>query len=110
MTSDTFELMMELQELELVLQESDIVHGEDHEHDTEDLNEKIEKIRSLIPDNYLYRYDRMRQSKVGIVHEVNGRCKACHMAIPVGDLSRMRNKKIDPVCPSCSVFLLLESF
>lgn len=99
--------LYELQELELVLEESRILHNAATEHETE-LKQNIETMRSRIPADMLTRYNRLRISGVGVASELKGICGHCRLNVAVGDLNRMRRGAASPVCPNCGVFLRLQ--
>ncbi len=104
-TENKIKLLFELQEYDLVLTETMIVHG-----DTLDLKiiiAKVKELRKNIDDLTLSRYDRLYKQGLAIVHERNGMCLGCNMVIGAGDLNRMKGHKIDEICPHCGKFLLL---
>ena len=110
MLKEQLAILLQIQDCELILKESNIMHGTNHDHDTEDLEAKIAELREKVEDKHLKHYDRMKEKGLGVAKEVNGRCKACHMVINVGDLGRMQKNQAQPICPSCNVYLYLESY
>jgi predicted nucleic acid-binding Zn-ribbon protein len=101
--------LLKIQELELVLKESAIVHP-DKELDTKALQNEICKLKQQIPDKFVKNYERVKKNGIGIAQEIQGRCKACHMAIPTGTISRIANGNAEPICPSCRIYIFLEQF
>ncbi len=103
-------LLWQLQELDITLRESHIVHGKvhDNEKDVEEISEKVAKLRSEIDANMLSRYDRLIKQGVSVVHVNDGMCMGCYISIPVGDLNRMKSSTTEPACPHCGRFLMLE--
>lgn len=99
--------LLKIQELELVLKESAIVHS-DKELDTADLESQISSLKESVPEKYLIHYEKFKKNGLGIAQEIQGRCRACHMTIPVGNLNRIQSGKDDPLCPNCSVYLFAE--
>ena len=57
--------LLKIQELEIVLQESAIVH-QGQEFDTESLQKEIEALESQIPEKMLTRYKRVKKNGLGI--------------------------------------------
>ena len=104
--AEKLNLLLELQELDLVLKEAKIVHGE--EPDTERLQERIAEIRSGLDVPTLSRYDRLISHGVSVVHEQSGMCMGCNLSIPVGDRNRIRSGKLEPICPHCGKFLIVS--
>ena len=101
--------LMDLQELEIVRQESAIVHGAGVSVKTADLDPEIARLREGVPTSVLKRFDGYRrQQGVAIVREVDGVCLGCHLNVPQGDLNRMRREEMEWLCPNCGRFLLLS--
>ncbi len=101
--------LMALQELEIVQQESSIVHGRDAAAKTAELDPEIQRLRAQIPPAVLKRYTNWRrQHGVAVVREVDGVCLGCHLNVPVGDLNRMRRGDMEWQCPNCGRFLVLS--
>ena len=98
--------LLELQELEFISKESAIVHA-DSDAD-EDLETRISTKRRRIPEELLARYDRLTQFGPSVVVVKSGMCLGCNLCIPQGDLNRMVNGSVDPVCPHCNRFLNLD--
>jgi predicted nucleic acid-binding Zn-ribbon protein len=106
---ETMAALSELQELELVLAESAIIHppsGQDKRR--EDLQAQCLQVRQTVPEEILKRYDQLRRRGMAVSHEVGGICSCCHLRVPLGDLQRMRNGKMPWVCPNCGLFVLLD--
>jgi predicted nucleic acid-binding Zn-ribbon protein len=101
------EKLLELQELELVVEESRIVHPEGHSRELAELSSRIAALRKSIPGEDLKRYDGHRRSGAGAVRVEGGVCRGCHLAVPVGDLNRMRKGEASWLCPYCGRYLLL---
>lgn len=108
MTRGPYTTLLKIQELELVLAESQALHGEEKE--AQELTEKIDNLKTEVPDRMLKHFSRFRRNGVGITKEVDGRCRACNMVIPQGTLNRMNSAKEEPVCPTCQVYLYLSIF
>jgi predicted nucleic acid-binding Zn-ribbon protein len=101
--------LMDLQELELVRQESAIVHGKGADEKAADLDPEIRTLRAAVPPVILHRFDGYRrQHGAAVVREKGGVCLGCHLAVPQGDLNRMRREEIEWLCPNCGRFLLLS--
>lgn len=101
--------LLELQDLELVHQESTIVHGKDAAAKTADLAPQIQSLRNRIPAATLKRYTNFRrQHGVAVVRETDGVCLGCHLNVPQGDLNRMRREDMEWLCPNCGRFLVLS--
>lgn len=94
-----------LQELEITLKESQIVHGDDAEASAP-LRGQIEVLRSQIDEAALTRYDRLSRHGLAVVRVLGGMCMGCNITIPQGDINRMKSGKIDPVCPHCDRFVV----
>ncbi|MCM8533050.1 MAG: C4-type zinc ribbon domain-containing protein [Lentisphaeraceae bacterium] len=101
--------LLKIQELELVLKESAIVHS-DKDIETDELQKQIDTLKSDVPERLMKHFDRVKKNGLGITQELDGRCKACHMSIPVGNLSRINNGSDEPKCPTCQVFIFTSSF
>ena len=101
--------LLKIQELELVLKESAIVHS-DKDLETEELQKQIDELKSKVPERDLKHFEKVKKNGLGITQEVRGRCKACHMSIPVGNLSRINNGSDEPKCPNCHVFIFTSEF
>ena len=108
MPKGPFTTLLKIQELQLVLEESKMLHGEDKE--ALGIAEKIETLSTEVPEKLLAHFTKFRKRGVGITSEVGGRCRCCNMVIPQGTLNNMTALKIDPVCPSCNVYLYLSAF
>ncbi|MCM8541782.1 MAG: C4-type zinc ribbon domain-containing protein [Lentisphaeraceae bacterium] len=120
--------LLKIQDLELVLKESSIVHpdidletediqaeGEDTQADdiltqAEDIQAQIDELKKNVPERQFKQYDKVKKNGLGIAQEIQGRCKACHMAIPIGTITSIQAGKSEPLCPSCNVYIFLESF
>ncbi len=101
--------LLKIQELEMVLKESAIVHS-DKDIETGNLEEQIESLKNDVPERILNHFHKVKKNGLGIAQEIQGRCRACHMTIPVGNLNRIQSGKDEPKCPSCSVFLFVEAW
>ena len=102
--------LLQLQELEIILEESRILHSK--KSSTEALAgiiNRIETLRGHIPPHTLKRYDALRRKMgLGATTETNSFCNACHLQMNIGDVNRMRNKKIPWVCPFCGRYILIS--
>ena len=105
-----YEFLLKVQEHETILDETKLIHGEEHTDDMEELENELAELRNSVPEKMLIRYDRLREKGVlGVTKLIDGRCKACHMSIAVGDISRMKNNTMSPECPNCQVYLVLDN-
>ena len=103
--TDKINLLLDLQELSITLNESEILHGKESE--TDELRQRKADLRALIDSDSLAKYDRLSQLGLAVV-EINGNmCLGCHMAIPTGDLNRMLKRQTTAECPHCGRFLNL---
>lgn len=102
-------LLAELQELELIIEESAIIHRNDSNSSISELRGKAAGIRAKLPADILERYDRLRRNGPAVVSEVDGICTGCRLNVPKGDLQRMQNGSIPPICPNCYKFILLDA-
>lgn len=101
--------LLALQDLEIVRQESTIVHGQNVAAKTTELDPEIQRLRGQIPAVTLKRYTNCRrQNGVAVVREVDGVCLGCHLNIAQGDLNRMRRQEMEWLCPNCGRFLVLS--
>ena len=105
---DVLKALLELQELELVLQESSIVHKKQSPDSVAGVEESIADIRKQIPPRHLKRYDVLKRNGPGVARELSGVCSACRLNVPVGDRNRMRRGDMQWSCPNCGRFLLLS--
>ena len=105
---DVLEVLLELQELELVLRESRIVHKQQSPDSVAGVEEKIDGLRKQIPPRHLKRYDVLKRNGPGVARELNGVCSSCRLNVPVGDRNRMRRGDMQWTCPNCGRFLLLS--
>ena len=105
---DVLEALLQLQELELVLQESGIVHNQQSPDSAVGVEESIAALREQIPPNHLRRYDMLKKNGPGIARKLSGVCSTCRLNVPIGDLNRMRRGDIPWACPNCGRFLLLS--
>ena len=101
------ESLLTLQEEELVLAESRILHQGQKDADLTRLETHIRATREKLKPDYLRRYDLLRRNGLGVVRESAGVCSGCHLNVPVGDLNRMRRGQMPWICPNCARFLLL---
>ena len=105
---NTVTQLVELQELEITLTESAILHKNNSHDGVESLRQEVTELRECIPRDMLARYDKLRTRGLAVAKEEKGTCNGCRLNIPKGDLNRMRNGTIDWVCPNCGRFLLLS--
>ena len=101
------EQLLVIQDLELTLAETDILHARQPESCVERVRQEVELKRQIVDPNLLKRYDQLRRNGVAVVKESNGVCGGCCLNIPIGDLRRMHRKSIPWICPNCSRFVLL---
>jgi predicted nucleic acid-binding Zn-ribbon protein len=102
------EKLMKMQELELVVHESEILHKSQEDTGTKTLRLQVDDIATEIPAEPLQRYRKLRSAGLAVVGEEGGICLGCRLNIPRGDLNRMRAGKAPWMCPNCSKFLLLS--
>jgi len=102
------EALHELQEMEIVLRESDILHDGQVPDAAEKTIRKIAVLRKTVPEDILRRFDALRRNGTAVATETGGVCSACRLNIPIGDLNRMRKGLIPWVCPNCGRYLLLS--
>jgi len=101
--------LIELQELEIIHQESTILHKDSPPDELVQLKQRIDGLREGIPSNILARYDGHRRTGLGVVREVGGVCRGCYLNITLGDLGRMRREEMPWICPNCGRLLLVAS-
>ena len=101
--------LLKIQDLEIVLKESSIVHT-NNDVETDDIQAQIDELKSQVPERQLKHYERVKKNGLGIAQEIQGRCKACHMSIPVGTITNIQSEKSEPICPNCNIYIFLESF
>ena len=97
-----------MQELELVLAESEILHRTEPAVDVARVNKQIHAVRQKIDDEHLRRYDMLRRNGLGVVWAATGVCSGCHLNVPQGDLNRMRRGQMPWACPNCARFIMLD--
>ncbi len=97
-----------LQELEIVLRESDILHENRVPDTAEKTSARIRELRKTVPEDILRRFDALRRNGTAVSTETAGVCSACRLNIPIGDLNRMRKEQIPWICPNCGRFVLLS--
>lgn len=110
MIKDELKHLLKLQELEIVLEESQIVHGENHDQDTAKIETKITNLRKKISVKTLSTYDRLRKKGLGIAREVELRCKSCHMPMALSVVNAMKDSVNAPQCPNCNVIIFPSAF
>ncbi len=105
------QILGEIQELELIIEESTILHksSTDALRIVKDLETKVTSLRAQTPPELLQRYDRLRAKGPAVVNVHEGICGGCRLNIPKGDLQRMRNNETPLVCPNCFKFIVLDS-
>lgn len=72
------------------------------------LKKQREEVSSAVGEEWVKRYDDLRQRKAGVAIAGLERnmCGACHVAVPTGVLSAARSQSTNPVlCPSCGRML-----
>ncbi len=105
---DIVESLIRLQELELVLTESRILHAGEVPASVAGLEREVEACRHTIDKTYLKRYDMLRRNGLGVTREIGGVCGGCRLNVNQGDLNRMRRAEMPCTCPNCGRFLLLS--
>lgn len=105
MSNDSRKLF-DLQELELIVEESRILHRQDTGGHTAEILTKIAELRGSLDDDCLRRFDRLRQQGMAVAKLEAGVCGGCRLNIPQGDVIRMRKSAEPPACPNCGRFLL----
>jgi hypothetical protein len=100
--------LIRLQELEIVLEESRIMHLGKRPAALGRIEGRVVKLRRGIPGPSLKRYDALRRTGLGAVRETKGFCRGCSLNVPIGDLRRMRRGEMEWLCPNCGRFLLLS--
>ncbi|NLG14119.1 MAG: hypothetical protein GX561_07940 [Lentisphaerae bacterium] len=104
---EAVKIMYRIQSLEIILEETRIVHRDNLPPQYATLQETIEALRNQVPEEHLARYDRIRKNGQAVVNLVNGFCLGCRMEISLGDLNRMKRDEANLICPHCGKFLLL---
>jgi predicted nucleic acid-binding Zn-ribbon protein len=102
---DLVTALLELQELEIVLEESRIVHGAVALPAVAQIEKRVKALRQSVPPGELRRYDALRRGGPAVVKEQDGTCGGCHLNVPRGDLNRMLRLEIDWLCPNCGRYL-----
>ena len=107
---DEIATLFDIQELDLVITESRILHdeGDGAQEDVNELRQQIDGLRKRVSAPRLQRYDMLRRNGLAVTEEHDGVCNGCRLSIPVGDLNRMRTGAEDCVCPNCSRFIVLS--
>ena len=101
------QILLRLQEIDIILSEARIMH--EGEEDTRELREERDSLNKQVDAVILVRHQRLIERDVAVVHIRGGLCTGCYLAIPQGDLNRMRSNKLDPVCDNCGRFLHMDS-
>lgn len=104
---DLLTALLELQELEIVLEESHIVHGDSVLPAAVRVEGRVKALRQSVPPGKLRRYDALRRGGPAVVKEHGGSCGGCHLNVPRGDLNRMLRTEADWLCPNCGRYLLV---
>lgn len=110
MLKDDMRRLLDIQDCQLIIEESNILHSELEEGSFSELKSKIETLRVGLSDRLLANYDRLRARGVAVAREQDGRCKACHMPIATGDLARFERSTDPCMCPNCHVYLYLSAY
>lgn len=100
--------LVHLQEQELVLAESRILHEAGAAEVLGELEGRVAELRASIEPGYLRKFDSLRRNGAGVVSAAQGVCHGCHLNVPVGDLNRMRRGQMPWVCPNCARFLIVS--
>ena len=104
---DLVTALRELQELEIIAEESRIVHRENVDEHMGDVMKRIQTLRDSLPTRHLRRFDGLKRTGVPVVREIDTVCTGCHLSVSRGDLNRMLRGDKDWLCPHCGRFLLL---
>ena len=102
---EKIEILLELQELDIILRETKIVHQKDV--DSESIRIKLASLRSRIDAQTLSRYDRLIKQGLSVVQLRGGMCLGCNLSIPVGDINRIKANNAEPICPNCGKFVVV---
>jgi hypothetical protein len=105
---DLLTALLELQELEIVLEESRIVHGDSVLASAARVEKRVKTLRQSVSVGELRRYDALRRGGPAVVKEHDGSCGGCHLNVPRGDLNRMLRIEADWLCPNCGRYLLVS--
>jgi predicted nucleic acid-binding Zn-ribbon protein len=98
--------LFDLQELELIVDESRILHRQDIDEHTAEIQAKISSLRESLDGECLRRFDRLRKQGMAVAKLESGVCGGCRLNIPQGEILRMRKAEEPPACPNCGRFLL----
>jgi len=100
--------LLKIQEYEIILEESEILHKDSSLPDLARIINKIENLRKKVPTNTIRRFDSFRKKTgFGATIENNGFCNACHLRLNQGDINRMFNRKMPWICPFCGRYILI---
>jgi uncharacterized protein len=99
--------LFDLQELELIVDESRILHRDGTGRHTAEIEAKIARLRTSLDDECLRRFDRLRKQGMAVAKLEAGTCGGCRLNIPQGEVIRMRKSETPPACPNCGKFLLI---
>lgn len=105
---DLLTALLELQELEIVLEESHIVHGDTAPPSAVLVEQRVKTLRHSVSPGELRRYNGLRRGGAAVVEERDGTCGGCHLNVPRGDLNRMLRLEVDWLCPNCGRYLLVS--
>ncbi len=99
--------LLELQELELVIAESEILHARLAPEVAGEVKGRIAILRQAMDADTLRRYDRLRQQGLAVAKLHEGVCNGCRLNIPQGEIIRMKKVEGIPGCPNCGRFLAM---
>lgn len=105
---EAVKIMLRLQELEIIKEESIIIHHGGHQEKIAAIENNILSLRERLPEKWRIRYTALRRNGMAVVREFGGVCQNCRMVISLGVLNRMRKEEIDWICPNCGRYLLLN--
>jgi len=103
---ETVARLLELQELNITLRETEIVHGTANSPDLCALKERVQALREQVNMDHLARFDRLMRQGLAVVRLHNDNCEGCNIGIARGDVNRMVTGKLEPICPHCGRFVL----
>ena len=106
---DVLMALLELQDLEIVLEESHIVHGDSALPSADQVEKRVQVLRQSVPPGELRRYAALRRGGPAVVKEQDGTCGGCHLNVNRGDLNRMLRLELEWLCPNCGRYLLVSS-
>ena len=98
-----------IQDLEIINKENKILSVLGLPRPTKQLEEEEAQLLAQIPQAYLERFHKLRQTGTAVCTLRNALCMNCRMTLTQGVLQRIRTGVATPVCPNCGHFLLEDS-